>query len=149
MYQRDVKSSFLNGDLKEKVYVEQPPRFVLPSSKGKVYKLKKAYYRMKQAPRAWYQQIDAYFLRRGFRRSPSNTNLYIIIEGEKCMILILYVDDIIMTRNHDEKIDQIKGMLRKEFVMKSVGLIHSCLGIECGRIHIRSSSLRKSMLGRH
>ena len=54
MIQMDVKSSFLNGDLKEEVYVEQPQGFVIPDSKGKFYKLKKAC--------VWYHRIDAYFL---------------------------------------------------------------------------------------
>ena len=50
----DVKSSFMNGDLKEKFYVEYPLEFVFPSSEEKVYKLKKAFYKVKQTPRAWY-----------------------------------------------------------------------------------------------
>ena len=55
VFQMDVKSAFLNGDLKEEFYVEQPPRSVIPRSKGKVCKLKKALYGLKQAPHAWYQ----------------------------------------------------------------------------------------------
>ena len=97
MFQMDVKSTFLNGDLKEEVYVEQPPRFVIPGSEGKVCKLKKALYELKQAPCTWYQRIDAYFLRKGFRRSPLDANLYIYREGGKSMIMVLYVDDLVMT----------------------------------------------------
>ena len=106
MFQMDAKSTFLNGDLKEEVYMKQPPRFVIPISEGKVYKLKKALYRLKQTPQAWYERIDVYFLRNGFRRSPPNANLYIYRKGGKCMIVVLYVDDLIMTRNHEEKILQ-------------------------------------------
>ena len=55
MFQMDVKSVFLNRDLKVEVYMEQPPGFVIPGSEGKLYKLKKALYGLKQAPHAWYQ----------------------------------------------------------------------------------------------
>lgn len=61
VYQMDVKSAFLNGDLKEEVYVEQPPGFQRPRSKGMVYRLKKALYGLKQAPRAWHEKINAFF----------------------------------------------------------------------------------------
>ena len=58
----DVKSAFLNGDLKEEVYVEQPPGFQKDKTKHMVYRLKKALYGLKQAPRAWNEKIDAFFL---------------------------------------------------------------------------------------
>ena len=104
----DLKSALLNEDLKEEVYMEQPPGFVILGLEGKVCKPKKALYGLKQAPYAWYQQIDAYFLRNGFRRSPSDANLYIYIEGGKSMIVILYVDDLVMMENHEENISPIK-----------------------------------------
>ena len=126
----DVKSTFLNGDLKEEVYVEQSPGFVILGSEGKICKLKKALYELKQAPCAWYQRIDAYFLRNGFKRSPSDANLYIYREGGKCMIVVLYVDDLVITGNHEEKISQMKHMLGRDFEMIDLGLMHFCLGIE-------------------
>ncbi|CAL9010602.1 unnamed protein product, partial [Prunus brigantina] len=71
LYQLDVKSAFLNGVLKEEVYVDQPQGFVKKDEETKVYKLHKALYGLKQAPRAWYDEIDAYFNKAGFKKSPS------------------------------------------------------------------------------
>ena len=96
-------------------------------SEGKVYKLKKAFYELKHAPCAQYQQIDAYFLLNNFRRSPSDANLYIYREGGKCMIMVLYVDDLVIIGNHEEKISLTKQMLGREFEMIDLGLMHFCL----------------------
>ncbi|VVA19470.1 Hypothetical predicted protein, partial [Prunus dulcis] len=77
LYQLDVKSAFLNGVLKEEVYVEQPQGFVKDNEEIRVYKLNKALYGLKQAPRAWYDEIDSYFNRAGFKKSPSEATLYV------------------------------------------------------------------------
>ncbi|BBG96571.1 transposable element gene [Prunus dulcis] len=98
MYQLDVKSAFLNGVLKEEVYVEQPQGFVQKNEEIKVYKLNKALYGLKQAPRAWYDEIDSYFTKAGFKKSPSEATLYIKTdEGSGILIVSLYVDDIVYT----------------------------------------------------
>lgn len=70
MYQLDVKSAFLHGDLNEEVYVEQPPGYVIKEEEHKVYRLRKALYGLKQAPRAWYSRIEAYFMNEGFKKCP-------------------------------------------------------------------------------
>ncbi|CAJ2631452.1 unnamed protein product, partial [Trifolium pratense] len=77
LYQLDVKSAFLNGELKEEVYVQQPQGFVSKGQEEKVYRLKKALYGLKQAPRAWYSEIDSYFVQQGFQRSQSEPTLYV------------------------------------------------------------------------
>ena len=64
IYQMDVKSTFLNGDLKEEVYVEQPPGF--QQGKNMVYRVKKSLYGLKQAPHAWNEKIDSFFQDTGF-----------------------------------------------------------------------------------
>ncbi|XP_021733422.1 uncharacterized protein LOC110700222 [Chenopodium quinoa] len=69
IYQLDVKSAFLNGELEEEIYVEQPPGFAIKGQDGKVCKLKKALYGLKQVPRAWYNKIDSYLLAQGFNKS--------------------------------------------------------------------------------
>lgn len=67
VHQFDVKSAFLNGELNEEVYVEQPAGFTIKGFEDKVYQLRKALYGLKQAPRAWYSRIDKYFITLGFQ----------------------------------------------------------------------------------
>ena len=81
VYQMNVKSAFLNGNLEEEVYVEQPLGFVIPGSESKVCRLRKALYGLKQAPRAWYQRIDIFFATIGLERSPSDANMYVFSKG--------------------------------------------------------------------
>ena len=68
IFQLDVKSTFLRGDLKEEVFIDQPPGYAKLGNEHKVYKLKKALYGLKQAPRAWYNHIETYFLKEGFQK---------------------------------------------------------------------------------
>ena len=77
VFQLDVKSTFLNGELQEEVYVEQPPVYELKGKEEKVYKLYKAFYGLKQTLRAWNNKIDMYFHQNGFKRSQSEPSLYV------------------------------------------------------------------------
>jgi Reverse transcriptase (RNA-dependent DNA polymerase) len=70
IFQKDVKSVFLNGVLEEDVYIEQPPGYMKVEEKKKVLKLKKTLYGLKQAPRAWNTRIDTYFKENGFKQCP-------------------------------------------------------------------------------
>ena len=75
IYQMDVKSDFLNGDLKEEVYMEQPEGFQLSDNPDFVCKLKKALYGLKQALRAWYHKLNMYLQDKGFKRGIVDSNL--------------------------------------------------------------------------
>ena len=75
VYQMDVKSTFLNGELEEEVYIEQPEGFPLTQG-DMVCKLKKALYGLKQAPRTWYARLDKYLLQLGFTKGTNDSNLY-------------------------------------------------------------------------
>jgi hypothetical protein len=72
----DVKSTFLNGFLEEEVYVDQPPGFEVQEQPAKVYRLKKALYGLKKAPRAWYNRIDTYLIKRGCSRCQNEPTPY-------------------------------------------------------------------------
>lgn len=102
LYQLDVKSAFLNGELKEEIYVDQPQGFILKGKEGKVYKLKKALYGLKQSPRAWYSEIDNYFNRTKFEKSKSEPTLYVKQQGSDVLVVTIYVDDLIFTGNNQK-----------------------------------------------
>ena len=91
----DDKSAFLNGDLSEKVYMEQPEGFKLFDKPDLVCKLKKNLYGLKQAPRAWYHRLDTYLKDEGFKRGTTNRNLYIKTKDNNFLLILVYLDDII------------------------------------------------------
>lgn len=131
IFQLDVKSTFLHGDLKEQIFNDQPPSYVKLGSENKVYKLKKALYGLKQAPRAWYSRIEAYFLKEGFQKCPYEHTLFIKIgEGGKMLIACLYVDDLIYTGDDIAIFEKFKQFMMLDFDMFDLGLMHYFLGIE-------------------
>ena len=85
LYQMDVKSAFLNGDLKEKVYVKQPPGFEDVELPNHVFKLNKALYGLKQAPRAWYERLSKFLLKNGFKRGKIDNTLFLLKENKNCL----------------------------------------------------------------
>ena len=95
----DVKFAFLNGNLEEEVYIEQPEGFFLWENNDYVCKLKKALYGLKQAPRAWFSRLDSYLKQQGFKRGATESNLYLKIKDKNMIIVVVYVDDIIFGRN--------------------------------------------------
>ena len=131
IYQFDVKSAFLNGELEEEVYVSQPEGFVIQGSETKVYRLKKALYGLKQAPRAWYKRIDSYFLKNGFERSENEPTLYVKRHdsGDFCIVCI-YVDDMIYLGSSESLVDEFKLCMEKEFEMTDLGKLQFFLGLE-------------------
>lgn len=131
IFQLDVKSAFLHGDLQKEVFIDQPPGYVKLGNEHKVYKLKKALYGLKQAPRAWYNRIETYFLKEGFQKCPYEHTLFIKTEdGGKMLIVCLYVDDLIYTGNNIEMFGSFKKSMMAEFEMSDLGMMHYFLGIE-------------------
>ena len=92
-------------------------------------KLKRVLYGLKQAPCAWYTRIDNYFTGLGFSKSEVDANLYQIVVEGKLLIIVLYVDDLILT-DDEQLIHSCKEDLAKEFEMKDLGLLHYFLGLE-------------------
>lgn len=125
----DVKSTFLNGVLKEEVYVVQPLGYEV-EGQDKVYQWRKARYGLKQAPHTWYNKIDAYLLDNGFDKCDGEPTLYIKESDSKILIVVLYVDDLIFTDSDDFLIVDFKQVMKSEFEITDLGLLRYFLGIE-------------------
>ena len=125
----DIKTTFLNRMIKEEVYIEQPWGFETDDQKNHVCKLKKALYGLKQAPRAWYGRIDGFLMILGFTKSKEDSNLYFKVEGDGLMILLLYVDDMLLT-SEDNPINECKQKIIVEFEIEDHGIMHYFLGPE-------------------
>lgn len=98
LHQLDVKSTFLNGSLKEEIYLVQPEGSVKKGQEHLVCKLKKALYGLKRAPKYWYEKINKFFFQQRFKRSKNDPNLYVKIDRNGNIVLLsIYVDDIIIT----------------------------------------------------
>lgn len=134
LYQLDVKNAFLNGDLSEEVYMAIPPGFETSLTKGKVCKLRKSIYGLRQSPRTWFEKFTKVVKRDGYIQSQADDTLFIkhFAHGKVAM-LIVYVDDIVLTGNHDEEIKRLKLLLSKEFEIKDLGPLRYFLGLEVAR----------------
>nr|GEW16083.1 retrovirus-related Pol polyprotein from transposon TNT 1-94 [Tanacetum cinerariifolium] len=95
VYQMDVKTAFLNGELKEEVYVSQPEGFIDPDRPNHVYRLKKALYDLNQATKAWYDTLLRFLLANGFSKGVVDPTLFILKKGKQTFHVQIYVDDII------------------------------------------------------
>jgi hypothetical protein len=130
VYQMDVKSAYLNGDLNEEVYMEQPEGFKLSDNPNLVCKLKKALYGLKQAPHAWYHRLDTYLKDKGFKRGTIDNNLYIKTEGDDLLIVLVYVDDIIFGCNKDSLVKWFSFAMESKFEMSMIGELSFFLGLQ-------------------
>lgn len=130
VFQLDVKSAFLQGDLNEDVYIEQPRGFELKEDGDKVYKLRKALYGLRQAPRAWYSRLEGYFAKEGFKKCYCEHTLFIKTEKEQVLIVSVYVDDLIYTGNSETLLKHFKISMMKEFAMTDLGMMKYFLGVE-------------------
>ncbi|GJZ20318.1 retrovirus-related pol polyprotein from transposon TNT 1-94 [Tanacetum coccineum] len=125
IYQIDVKTTFLNGILREKVYVSQPDGFMDPDNPNHVYRLKKTLYGFKQAPRAWYDLLSSFLLSQGFSKGTVDPTLFISRKGKDILLVQIYVDDIIVASTTTELCDKFYEIMCSKLKMSKYG-IESC-----------------------
>nr|GEU44343.1 hypothetical protein [Tanacetum cinerariifolium] len=130
VYQMDVKTAFLNGNLREEVYVSQPDRFVDQDNPNHMYKLKKALYGLKQAPRAWYDMLSSFLISQDFSKGSVDPTLFIQRNNNDLILVQIYVDDIIFAASTLELCDLFANLMCSKFKMSMMGKILIFLGLQ-------------------
>ena len=130
LHQMNVKTTFLNGDLEENVYMAQPKVFVVEEKERMGCRLKKSIYGLKQASRQWYLKFDSTIRKFGFQENVEDNCVYAKFKNEKYIFLILYVDDILLASSDVNLLLETKKFLSLKFDMKDLGEALFILGIE-------------------
>lgn len=127
IHQLDISNAFLHGTFDEEVYMLQPPGFVHDSNQ--VCKLKKALYGLKQDSRAWYSTFSKFLISQGFINSHSDSSLFVQHTNTSLIILVVYVDDILVTGSDSSLLTQFIHHMHTVFSMKELGPVSYFLGI--------------------
>ncbi|GJR19753.1 putative ribonuclease H-like domain-containing protein [Tanacetum coccineum] len=121
VYQLDVKSAFLYGEIEEEVYVTQPKGFEDPYFPKHVYRVVKALYGLHQAPRAWYARLSAFLLQHNYRRGTIDKTLFIKKDSRDILLVQVYVDDIIFGSTNKAWCEEFEVLMKGEFEMSAMG----------------------------
>ena len=130
LHQMDVKTAFLNGNLNEEVYMDQPMGFIEKGKEHMVCKLKRSIYGLKQASLQWYLKFNDTIVSFGFKENTVDRCIYLKVSGSKFIFLILYVDDILLATNDLHLLYETKRFLSNNFEMKDIGEATYVIGIE-------------------
>lgn len=131
VHQMDVKCAFLNGELNEEIYMNQPEGF--HNGTSKVCKLNRSLYGLKQASRMWNERFHRFMEKIKFKRCQSDHCLYIRASTDVTCYVLLYVDDLIIMCRDINTIQTIKRLLSSEFEMTDIGVANTFLGIHVER----------------
>ena len=128
LFQMDVKNAFLNGDLREEVYMQPPPGLFVESNK--ICHFRHTLYGLKQAPQAWFVKFNSTIFRLGYTTSPYDSALFLHRIDKGTILLLLYVNDMIITGDNLNGIQELKDFLSQQFEMKDLGHLSYFLGLE-------------------
>jgi hypothetical protein len=130
LFQMDVKSAFLDGPIKEEVYVEQPPGFEDDRYTNHIYKLSKALYGLKQAPRAWYECFRDFLIYKAFKVGKENPTLFSKTYNGDLFVCQIYVDDIIFGSTNQRSCEGFSRVMMHKFEMSMMGELNYFLGFQ-------------------
>ena len=130
IHQMDVKTAFLNGELEEEIYMDQPEGFIADGQENKVCRLLKSLYGLKQAPKQWHKRFDNTLTSNGFSVNEADTCVYYRYGGGEAVMLCLYVDDILIFGSNLNVIEEVKKLLSSNFEMKDLGEANVILNIK-------------------
>lgn len=131
--QFNVHNAFLNGELHEDVFMSQPPSFIDRDTPSHVCKLKNALYDLKQCPREWFLKLSSCLLSWHFHAAKSDASIFIYNKNSILVIILIYVDDTLVTGNSLSFIQQFIGPLNSLFALKDLGDLPYFLGIHVTR----------------
>ncbi|GJQ94116.1 retrovirus-related pol polyprotein from transposon TNT 1-94 [Tanacetum coccineum] len=153
IFQMDVKTAFLNGHLKEEVYVSQPEGFIDTEFPNHVYRLKKALYGLKQAPRAWYDKLSSFLIVHGFNKGIIDPTLFTRRHGGDILLVQVYVDDIIFGSTNPDFSKRFANLMKNNFEMSMMGELKFFLGLQVHQsprgIFISQSQYAIELLKKH
>jgi ATP-binding cassette subfamily B (MDR/TAP) protein 1 len=130
----DVNTTFLHGELKEEIYMEQPDGFLSKGKEDYVCKMKKSLYGLKQEPRQWYMKFESVMGEKGYKRCISDHGVFIQrFSGDDFIMLLLYVGDILIADKNVSRIARLKKELSTSFSMKYLGPAKCILGMRIER----------------
>ncbi|KAI3681195.1 hypothetical protein L6452_35980 [Arctium lappa] len=130
VFQMDMKTAFLNGILKEEVYVSQPEGFVNHEKPNHVYIFDKALYGLKQAPQAWYDVLSTFLVKSGFSKGTVDTTLFIKKEKGDIILIQIYVDDIIFGSTNPKYCKNFANLMVSRFQMNLMGEMNFFLSLQ-------------------
>jgi hypothetical protein len=130
LFQMDVKSAFLNGPIKEEVYMEQPPGFEDDRYPDHVCKLSKTLYRLKQAPRAWYECLRDFLIADSFKGGKADPTLFTKTCDGDLFVCQIYVDDIIFGSTNQKSCEEFSRVMTQKFEMSMMGELNYFLGFQ-------------------
>ena len=130
----DVKSAFLNGELEEEVYVQQPPGFEDPNFPDFVYRLLKALYGLKQAPRAWYETLSQFLIENHFTRGTIDKTLFHRNFNGSSIFVQIYVDDIIFGSTDEKLCSKFSKLMQSKYEMSMIGELTYFLGLQVKQV---------------
>ncbi|GJR14152.1 retrovirus-related pol polyprotein from transposon TNT 1-94 [Tanacetum coccineum] len=149
----DVKTAFLNGPMKEEVYVSQPDGFVDPDFPYHVYRLKKALYGLKQAPRAWYDKLSLFLIEHHFTKGIIDPTLFTRRHGGDILLIQVYVDDIIFGSTNPDFSKRFANLMKNNFEMSMMGELKFFLILQVHQsprgIFISQSQYAIELLNKH
>ncbi|GJV94372.1 retrovirus-related pol polyprotein from transposon TNT 1-94 [Tanacetum coccineum] len=152
-YQMDVKTAFLNGPLKEEVFVSQPDGFVDPDFPNHVYHLKKALYDLKQAHKAWYDNLSSFLIDHHFTKGIVDLTLFTRRHRDDILLVQIYVDDIIFGSTNMVFSNRFTKLMKDNFEMSMMGEMNFFLGLQVHqspcRIFINQSQYTLELLKKH
>ena len=130
LHQLEVTTAFLNGELKEEIYMKQLDGFAVKGNKHLVCKLKNSIYGLKQSSRCWNEALDKHLKKMGFKQSSYDLCIYVLNSGGEIVIIVVYVNDIIIAGKTEEIFQQYIKEITEKSDVADMGTLHHFLGMK-------------------